>query len=116
MSGDDDKDSDEFDITLPSGGVGAIDPSREIGEIFDDLEELLKNGDVMSVLSNRGINCSLALVAVQGLRYYLTGDKAQAAEDLGMVAEEIRARMEGVEGEGRAFNHGSKKRGGGSVS
>jgi hypothetical protein len=115
MSGDDD-DNDELDITLPSGGVAAIDPSREIGEIFDDLEELLKNGDVMSVLSTRGINCSLALVAVQGLRFYLTGDKAQAAEDLAMVAEEIRARMEAVPSAPRTFDHGSKKRGGGSVS
>ena len=97
MSGEDD--NDELDITLPSGGVAAIDPSREIGEVFDDLEELLKNGDVGSVLSTRGINTSLALVAVQGLRAYLTGNKAQAADDLATVAEEIKARMEakGVE-------------------
>lgn len=106
-------DSEDLDITLPSGGVLAIDPSHEIGEVFDDLEDLLKNGDVVGALSARGINTSLALVAVQGLRAYLTGNKAQAAEDLGMVAEEINARMDAARADIRAADRGSSRGGGG---
>jgi hypothetical protein len=106
-------DNDDLDTTLPSGGVLAIDPTREIGEAFDDLEDLLKNGDVVGALSARGINTSLALVAVQGLRAYLTGNKAQAADDLGTVAEEIKARMDAARADGRAADRGSSRGGGG---
>jgi len=111
-----DNDSDDLDTTLPSGGVLAIDPSREISAVFDDLEDLLKNGDVVGALSARGINPSLALVAVQGLRAYLTGNKAQAADDLGMVAEEITARLDAARADVRAADRGSSKGGGGESS
>jgi len=57
------------------------------------LETLLKMSHAGAELSDKGINPSLALVAVQGLRAYLRGDAAQAADDLGTVAEEIRARL-----------------------
>ena len=40
------------------------------------------------------MNTSLALLAVQGLRAYLRGNKAQAVEDLGTVVEELGARLE----------------------
>jgi hypothetical protein len=70
-----------------------VDPSREIGEVMTDLETLLKNPDVVGALAARGLNASLALVAVEGLRAYLAGNKAQAAEDLKTVAEEIEARL-----------------------
>jgi hypothetical protein len=65
----------------------------EIDALFSELDQLLKNADVATVLAEQGINISLALVAADGLRAYLRGDKAQAAEDLGTVAEEIRARL-----------------------
>ncbi len=65
----------------------------EIDGLFSELDQLLKNADVATVLAEQGINISLALVAADGLRAYLRGEKAQAAEDLGTVAEEIRARL-----------------------
>src|SRR5262245_35077703 len=85
-------DDDEHDVSL--GKTPAIDPSREIASVMDELEDLLKNGDVVEALSNKGVNASLALTAIDGLRSYLEGRKAEAAEDLGIVAEEIRARLE----------------------
>ena len=71
----------------------AIDPTREIDELFDELTSLLKNPDVVGALSDRGINASLALLAVDGTRAYLAGEKAQAADDLRTVAEEIEGRL-----------------------
>jgi len=65
-----------------------------VSNVLDELEDLLKNGDVIEALSNKGINASLALVAIDGLRAYLDGRKADAADDLGTVAEEIRGRLE----------------------
>jgi hypothetical protein len=70
-----------------------FDPSREIGDVFDDLETLLKNPDVVGYLADRGLNASLALVGVEGLRAYLAGRKAEAADDLRTVAEEIEGRL-----------------------
>jgi hypothetical protein len=84
MSGGDDDDK----VT-----AGPVDPSREIGELFDDLEALLKNGDVIAALTARDINASLALLAAQALRAYLANRKEDAAEDFATVAEEIRARL-----------------------
>jgi hypothetical protein len=65
----------------------------EIAELMDELEALLKNSDVGAVLTARGINTSLALLVAQGLRSYLQGQKAQAAEDLATAAEEIGTRL-----------------------
>jgi hypothetical protein len=84
---------DEGGRTLSLGGEATVDPMRELDEVLGDLEALLKNGDVGSALAERGVNTSLALVAVEGLRAYLHGAKAQAADDLGTVAEEIAGRL-----------------------
>jgi len=65
---------------------------KELDDVLDDLDELLKRNDVGAVLAERGINISLALTAANGLRAYLKGDKATAIDDLGTVAEEIAAR------------------------
>jgi hypothetical protein len=65
----------------------------EIDDLFSELDQLLKNADVATALAEQGINISVALVAADGLRAYLRGDKAQAADDLGTVAEEIRSRI-----------------------
>jgi hypothetical protein len=67
---------------------------QEIDDLFDDIDSLLKNHDVETALAARGVNTSLAMVAADGLRAYLKGEKARAAEDLGTVAEEIAHRMD----------------------
>lgn len=65
---------------------------REIDEVLDDLDTLLKNNEVGAELAERGVNIALALTAAAGLRAYLHGDKGAAIEDLGTVLEEIAAR------------------------
>ena len=67
---------------------------REIDDLFDELDTLLKNPEVGATLAEHGVNVSLAIVGADGLRAYLHGDKPRAAEELGTVAEEIAARME----------------------
>jgi hypothetical protein len=68
--------------------------NKEIDELFDDIDALLKNVDVGAVLTERGVNASLVMVAIDGVRAYLKGDKARAAEDLSTAAEEIASRHE----------------------
>lgn len=70
-----------------------VDPSREIEGLMDELVSLLKNPDVVAALTKRGINASLALLAIDGIGAYLMGNKQQAADDLGTVAEEIEGRL-----------------------
>ncbi len=65
----------------------------ELVELFAELDTLLKNPDVGAALAEKGVNVSLAMVAADGLRAYLQGDKRRAADDLGTVAEEIDARL-----------------------
>lgn len=67
--------------------------TRELREVFEDLEALLKNPEVGAELAERGVNISLAMVAADGLRAYLEGDRARAAEDFGTAAEEIASRL-----------------------
>lgn len=71
---------------------------RELDEVLDDLEALLKNNDAGAELAARGVNVALALTAVAGLRAYLKGDKVAALEDLGTAVEEIAARVSSGEG------------------
>ena len=92
-----DDDSDDLIETTLTGVEVELDPRAEIAAVLDDLEALLKNGDVIGALTGRGVNASLALLALDGLRGYLAGDKAAAADDLATVAEEIRGRL-GVKG------------------
>lgn len=63
-------------------------------KLLGEVETLLKSAAVGSELARRGVNTSVALVAVQGLMAYLEGNKRGAADDLATAAEEIRARME----------------------
>ncbi len=65
----------------------------EIDQLFDELEQLLKNPDVGAELAGKGVNVSLALTLADGMRAYLRGDKKQAVADLGTATEEIAARM-----------------------
>lgn len=71
----------------------SLDVRKEIEGALADLETLLKNGDVVGDLTERGINASLALLSVDALRNYLQGNKAQAAEDFATVADEIGGRL-----------------------
>lgn len=84
---------DILDTTIDTGQEVAIDPGAELDAVLDDLEALLKNGEVIGMLTSRGVNASLALVAVTGIRAYTKGKKAEAAEDLGTAADEIRGRI-----------------------
>jgi hypothetical protein len=93
MSSDDHDDDDLVETTLTTGIEVELDPKAEIGAVIDDLEALLKSGDVIGALTSKGVNGSIALLAVDGLRSYLAGDKASAAEDFATVAEEIRGRL-----------------------
>jgi hypothetical protein len=73
---------------------GATDGAeRELDDLMDELDMLLKNPDLGAVLTARGINTSLALLVAEALRAYLRGDKREAAEDLSTAAEEISARL-----------------------
>lgn len=82
-----------IETTIDTGSDISLDPLAELDAVLDDLDSLLKNGEVIGALTTRGINASIALVAVTGLRAYLKGQKADAAEDLGTAAEEIRGRL-----------------------
>ena len=66
----------------------------EIDDLFDELDMLLKNAEAGAVLAEKGVNVSLAIVAADGLRAYLHGDKARAAEELSTAAEEITTRLQ----------------------
>ncbi len=66
---------------------------KELREVFGDLDALLKNPEVGTILTTRGINVSLAIVAAEALLAYIEGDKARAAEDFDTVAEEIATRL-----------------------
>ncbi|WP_437336937.1 hypothetical protein [Sorangium sp. So ce394] len=101
------RDDDEDDEKARPGAGGGIDPGPEVAAVFDDLETLLKNGDVIAALTARGINASLALLAADALRAYLAGRKAEAAEDFATVAEEIRGRL-AVNAEGSGTDAGSQ--------
>lgn len=71
-------------------------PDAALRELFSGLEALLKTPDVATTLATRGVNTSLALVALDGVQAYLEGNKVRAIDDLGTVVDEIRARHEGA--------------------
>lgn len=88
---------DEIEETMTSSVAVAVDPATNLARLLGDIELLLKDGGVVGSLTGRGVNASLALVAVEGLRAYLIDDKkAQAAEDFSTVAEEIFGRLAAV--------------------
>jgi|CZKU01.1.fsa_nt_gi hypothetical protein len=65
----------------------------EIDDVFAELEALLKTADVGAELAERGINVSLAMTLVEGVRAYFRGDKQQAILELGTATDEIAARL-----------------------
>jgi hypothetical protein len=94
MSDDDDDDTnDDLLKTVQMHAAGGIALTHEIEMVLGELDDLLKNGDLVSSLAEKGVNASVALLASQALAAYLRGDKAQAADDFQAVAEEIRDRL-----------------------
>jgi hypothetical protein len=88
--------SDDVDIeeTMTSSIDVYIDPRADFSRLFGELEWMLKDGSIIAALTARGINASIALYALEGLRAYLVDDdKAQAAQDFATVAEEIFGRL-----------------------
>jgi hypothetical protein len=67
--------------------------SQELDDVFAELDELLKNTDVGVELAARGVNVSLAMTLLDGVRAYLRGEKEQALLDLGTATDEIAARL-----------------------
>jgi hypothetical protein len=67
--------------------------TKTLSVLLSEIETLLKSATVGMELAKRGVNTSVALVAVQGIASYIEGDKRRAADDLGTAAEEIRARL-----------------------
>jgi len=65
---------------------------NEIDDVFEELEMLLKNPDVVAALSAKGVNTSLATMAMDGLHEYLRGDRAKAIDELSQFVEEVKAR------------------------
>jgi hypothetical protein len=74
----------------------AKSPLSELDELFDELDQLLKNPDVGAALAAQGVNASLAMTLAYGLRAYLHADKQQALLELGTAIDEIAARMTGA--------------------
>lgn len=73
---------------------------RQIDALFDKLDEQLKNIEVQHVLAERRVNASIAMLAADGLRAYLQGDRERAIEDLSTAAEEMSQRYrQGAKGD-----------------
>jgi hypothetical protein len=53
----------------------------------------LKHPSVSVELGQRGVNTSIAILAVQGLTAYVEGNRGRALEDFATVTEEIRTRL-----------------------
>lgn len=77
-----------------SGTEARSRAGAEIDDLFDELDQLLKNAEAGAYLADKGVNVSLAIVAADGLRAYLHGDKERAAEELSTAAEEITTRLQ----------------------
>jgi hypothetical protein len=72
----------------------SLEGRTPILRLLEDAASLLKDPQFAMDLGRRGINTSVALIAVQGIIAYLRGDKDQSVEDLSTAVEEIRARRE----------------------
>jgi hypothetical protein len=66
---------------------------RELEDVFEELDVLLKNPEVGAELADLGVNVSLAMTLADGLRAYLQGDKEKALLELGTATDEIAARL-----------------------
>ncbi|HEV8551059.1 MAG TPA: hypothetical protein VGQ57_18555 [Polyangiaceae bacterium] len=67
---------------------------RATVRLLGEIEALLKHPSVSVELGQRGVNASIAILAVQALTGYVEGNRARALEDFSTVTEEIRARLQ----------------------
>ncbi len=87
-------DPEDLEETMASSVTVVLDPRLDLKRLLGEIEWMLKEGGVVAALTGRGVNASIALLAVQGLRAYVVDDdKAQAAQDFSTVAEEIFSRL-----------------------
>lgn len=85
---------EDLEETMASPVSMVLDPRVDLKRMLGEIEWMLKEGGVVASLTSRGINASLALLVVQGLRaYVIDDDKAQAAQDFSTAAEEIFSRL-----------------------
>ena len=67
-------------------------PLDEIDDVFEELETLLKNPEVGAALAAKGVNASLAMLAMDGLAAYLRGEKEKGLDELQQFVDEVKAR------------------------
>jgi hypothetical protein len=80
-----------YRVIMPTEDDARVD--KEIDQLFDELDDLLKSPDLLRVLTSRRVNASLAMLVADGLRAYLRGEKEKAIEDLTTASEEIAQRF-----------------------
>jgi hypothetical protein len=68
-------------------------PLRELTDVLGEIETLLKNPDIGAALTAKGVNTSLALVLVDGLRAYLDANKERTIDDVETFLEEVKGRL-----------------------
>jgi hypothetical protein len=67
--------------------------AHEIEDVFDDLDTLLKDPDAGAELAARGVNVSIAMTLLDGVRAYLRGEKQRALVDIETATDEIAVRL-----------------------
>ena len=67
-------------------------PENEIDDVFEELETLLKNPEVVAALTAKGVNTSVATMAMDGLHEYLRGNRDKAIDEMSQFVEEVKAR------------------------
>jgi hypothetical protein len=65
-----------------------------VNRLLTEVEELLKRPSLGFELGKRKINTSIALLAVQGIIAYMSGDERRACDDLETAVDEIKARRD----------------------
>jgi hypothetical protein len=72
---------------------GELPRLKQLEDVLDELQGLLKNPEVGAELADLGVNVSIAMTLADGLHEYLKGQKARALLELGTATDEIAARM-----------------------
>jgi hypothetical protein len=72
---------------------GELAGLKQLEDLLDELQGLLKNPEVGAQLAELGVNVSIAMTVADGLLEYLRGQKARALLELGTATDEIAARM-----------------------
>lgn len=73
-------------------GISTAALDKEFEQVFAEILTLVKMGETGELLADRGVNTSLVMLGLDGLRAYIAGEKLKAAEDFETLAEELRIR------------------------